>query len=36
MQEREIKSFIDNVILIIDTNVLLYLYKCSFNTNSLG
>lgn len=33
MQEREIKSFIDNVILIIDTNVLLYLYKCSFNTN---
>lgn len=33
MQECEIESFIDNVILIIDTNVLLYLYKCSFNTN---
>lgn len=33
MQEREIKSFIDNGILIIDTNVPLYLYKCSFNTS---
>lgn len=33
MQERDISEFIDKIILIVDTNVLLYLYKCSFNTS---
>lgn len=33
MEKNEIGTIIDNLIIIPDTNILLYLYKCSFNTS---
>ena len=33
MQKSEIADIIDDLVIILDTNVLLYLYKCSFNTS---
>lgn len=33
MERNKIPEIIDNLIIIPDTNILLYLYKCSFNTS---
>lgn len=33
MEKSEIAAIIDKLIIIPDTNILLYLYKCSFNTS---
>lgn len=33
MEKNEIATLIDKLIIIPDTNILLYLYKCSFNTS---
>lgn len=33
MEKTEVATIIDNLIIIPDTNILLYLYKCSFNTS---
>lgn len=33
MEKNEIGTIIDKLIIVLDTNILLYLYKCSFNTS---
>lgn len=33
MEKNEIGTNIDKLVIILDTNILLYLYKCSFNTS---
>ena len=33
MEKSDIQGSIDNLIIILDTNILLYLYKCSFNAS---
>ena len=33
MEKGDIAGVIDNLIIIPDTNILLYLYKCSFNAS---
>lgn len=33
MEKSEIGTNIDKLVIILDTNILLYLYKCSFNAS---
>lgn len=33
MERNDIGEIIDNIVIVPDTNILLYLYKCSFNTS---
>ena len=33
MEKNDVAGIIDNLIIIPDTNILLYLYKCSFNAS---
>lgn len=35
MEKSEIGTNIDKLVIILDTNILLYLYKCSFNASQI-